>query len=45
MTDEVTYKLPFGFIGRLVNTLMVKGRLKKIFDYRQKILDDRFNRE
>ena len=43
MVDIIHYKLPFGFIGRLVNTLFVKKQLKGIFDYRQKKIDELFN--
>lgn len=39
MTDEVTYALPFGFLGRIIHNLWVKKRLEFIFDYRQKIID------
>ena len=34
MTDIVHYKIPFGILGAL-GTPIVKGELKKIFDYRQ----------
>ncbi len=34
MRDIVTYKLPFGMIGRLVHALVVKRQLKDIFSYR-----------
>ncbi|MBL7911589.1 MAG: SRPBCC family protein [Bacteroidia bacterium] len=43
MVDIVHYKLPFGFIGRLVNTLFVKKQLKEIFNYRHKKIDELFN--
>tara|TARA_R110002050_G_scaffold299089_1_gene463774 strand:+ start:1047 stop:1520 length:474 start_codon:yes stop_codon:yes gene_type:complete len=36
MTDIVTYSPPFGFLGAIANTLMIKGKLKEIFDYRFK---------
>lgn len=42
MTDEVTYKLPMGFIGRWINRLLVKKRLKQIFEYRQQVFQDYF---
>jgi ligand-binding SRPBCC domain-containing protein len=42
MTDEVTYKMPLGFIGRLVNQLLVRPRLRKIFEFRQQILRQQF---
>jgi ligand-binding SRPBCC domain-containing protein len=34
MTDIVTYAPPFGFLGAIANTLMIKGKLKEIFDFR-----------
>jgi ligand-binding SRPBCC domain-containing protein len=43
MTDEVTYAIPFGFIGRLANSLFVHKRLNAIFDYRQKVLKEIFS--
>lgn len=43
MIDIVHYKLPFGFIGRLVNALFVKKQLKEIFNYRHKKIDELFN--
>jgi ligand-binding SRPBCC domain-containing protein len=43
MTDVVHYALPLGFLGRLMNTLMVKNKLKEIFDYRVVKVDEIFN--
>jgi ligand-binding SRPBCC domain-containing protein len=43
MTDIVHYKLPFGFLGNIVNSFFVKQKLKQIFDYRVKALDNLFN--
>jgi ligand-binding SRPBCC domain-containing protein len=34
MTDIVHYKIPFWFLGDLANTILVKGELRKIFDFR-----------
>lgn len=40
MTDVVHYKIPFWFLGDIANSLFVKSKLKKIFDYRnQKIIE------
>jgi ligand-binding SRPBCC domain-containing protein len=44
MTDIVHYKIPFGFLGNLANTLFVKTELKKIFNYRFKIIEERFGK-
>jgi ligand-binding SRPBCC domain-containing protein len=43
MTDIVTYKPPFGFIGAIANSLIIRKRLKQIFDYREHALDKRFS--
>lgn len=34
ITDQVTYVMPFGFLGDIVHALWVKNRLKGIFDFR-----------
>jgi ligand-binding SRPBCC domain-containing protein len=44
MTDIVHYKIPFWFIGDIANTLLVKQQLKKIFDYRYEIVEERFGK-
>lgn len=43
MTDLVHYGLPLGFLGRIMNTLIVKNKLKKIFEYREKKVNEIFN--
>ncbi len=43
MIDKVSYKLPLGFIGRLVHPLLVKNQLKKIFTYRTDKLNQIFS--
>ncbi|MDP1802386.1 MAG: SRPBCC family protein [Bacteroidota bacterium] len=43
MIDIVHYNLPFGFLGRLVNSLFVKKQLKEIFEYRHKKIDELFS--
>lgn len=43
MTDLVHYGLPLGFLGRIINTLLVKNKLKEIFDYRCVKVDEIFN--
>jgi ligand-binding SRPBCC domain-containing protein len=42
MTDIVTYQPPFGFIGAIANTLIIKAKLKEIFDYRTTAVEKRF---
>ena len=40
MTDRVTYVVPFGVLGDLVNTFWIRKRLEQIFDFRrQKIVE------
>ena len=43
MTDVVHYALPFGFLGQLANKIMVKNKLKSIFEYRHKKIEELFN--
>lgn len=42
MTDIVHYKLPFWFLGDIANGLFVKKRLKEIFEYRRKKVEELF---
>lgn len=42
MTDLVSYKLPFGFLGRIANVLLVRKQLKQIFAFRIEVLDRMF---
>jgi ligand-binding SRPBCC domain-containing protein len=40
MTDQVTYVVPFGVLGDLVNVCWIRKRLEQIFDFRrQKIVE------
>lgn len=43
MHDIVNYKLPFGFLGRTLNSILIKGKIDSIFVYRKKILATLFN--
>mgnify|MGYP001360524582 CR=1 FL=1 len=43
MTDIVSYKLPFGIIGRLLNLLFIKNKLNHIFNYRYDKMNEIFN--
>ena len=43
MTDIVTYKPPFGLIGRIANSLFIKKQLESIFEYRRNKMDQIFN--
>lgn len=42
MKDIVTYKLPLGFLGRLVAGRIIKNKLKEIFEFRYNTLQQRF---
>lgn len=44
MTDIVTYAPPFAFLGALANSLVIKGKLKEIFDYRTIAVEKRFGK-
>lgn len=44
MTDLLHYALPYGPIGRLGNNVLVRGQIKKIFNYRVKAIDDLFGK-
>ncbi|WP_231596120.1 SRPBCC family protein [Sphingobacterium endophyticum] len=45
MKDTVTYELPFGMIGNIAHSLLVKHKLEGIFDYRKVILNKLFNKK
>ena len=45
MTDIISYKLPFGIIGRIFNTLFIKSKLESIFNYRFKQMEKIFNQQ
>ena len=40
--DRVTYELPFGPLGEIAHRLFVKRQLKQIFDFRARIMTERF---
>ena len=42
MDDIIHYKIPFGFIGRILNTIYIQNKLKKIFKYRENKLNEIF---
>lgn len=42
MTDIIDYVVPLGFLGRLVEPILVRGKLKEIFDYRETQMDKMF---
>jgi ligand-binding SRPBCC domain-containing protein len=42
MTDILWYQVPFGPLGKLVNSIFIKKKVKDIFEYRTKVLIDMF---
>ena len=42
MTDIVTYQPPFGFLGAMMNSILIKKKLKEIFTYRTSAVEKRF---
>jgi ligand-binding SRPBCC domain-containing protein len=43
MKDKISYKIPFGFLGYLAQTIFIKKQLQSIFEYRYQILEKLFN--
>lgn len=44
MNDLIHYKIPFGFLGNIANSLFIKNKLKEIFDFRYKKLEEIFGK-
>lgn len=44
MTDIVHYKNPLGILGRIANMLFVKNKLKTIFDFRYRKVEELFGK-
>lgn len=44
MTDIVHYKIPLGFIGKLMNRLLVRRQLNRIFRYRFTKIEEIFGK-
>lgn len=42
MKDIISYSPPFGFLGKIANSLVIKGKLNEIFEYREKALIKRY---
>ncbi|MEQ6123404.1 SRPBCC family protein [Pseudotenacibaculum sp. MALMAid0570] len=42
MEDIIDYKVPLGFLGRMIHPFIVKPKLEEIFNYRQKKLIELF---
>lgn len=41
--DVVKYKLPLGFIGIFLNSILIGKKIERIFAYRKKVLENLFN--
>jgi len=44
MTDIIDYVIPLGFLGKMVEPLLVRGKLREIFDYREEKMDKLFGK-
>jgi ligand-binding SRPBCC domain-containing protein len=42
MKDIVSYQPPFGYLGDIVNSLIIEKKLEEIFTYRTKVLEELF---
>ncbi len=42
MEDIVDYKIPFGFLGRLMHPIFIQPKLNEIFEYRRKKIIELF---
>ena len=42
ISDKITYKIPLGFIGKLMHRLFIKKQLKTIFEYRHSQIEKLF---
>lgn len=43
MKDKISYKIPFGFLGHIAQSIFIKRQLKGIFEHRYKTLEKLFN--
>jgi len=42
MTDILHYRVPLGIVGKLVNALVIERKVQGIFEYRFKVLENKF---
>ena len=42
MKDIISYSPPFGFLGSIANSILIKKKLSEIFDYRRIAMEKRF---
>jgi len=45
MTDIVNYAMPYGFIGRIANNWFVEKKVKSIFEFREKAIEEIFGKK
>jgi len=45
LTDEVTYELPFDFIGNFFHRILVKKKIEKLFTYRTQQINKQFKND
>lgn len=43
MKDKISYKIPFGFLGHIAQSIFIKRQLKGIFKHRYRTLEKLFN--
>lgn len=43
MKDRVKYQLPYGVIGELAHSVLVRNKIEDIFAYRKQVLNQMFN--
>ena len=44
MTDIITYALPFGIIGDIINLIFIENKIKTIFEFRTIAVNEIFNK-
>jgi len=44
MTDQLNYAVPYGFIGRIANRLLVEKKVKEIFEFRRNAIEQLFGK-
>ena len=42
MRDILSYRLPMGFLGKIIDTILVKKRVKAIFSFREQKIRELF---
>ena len=42
MEDIVSYAVPFGYLGRIVNSIIISKKINEIFEYRRIVLEKMF---